>query len=204
MRIRGGIVVAVLMLELGPAAARADEVSLGVGLGFGADMAGDLDTAFSTENEAAGRFTLGLRRWNTQVEASFFGTDVHLSNSHMDGTHSTLTLAAGLKQYVPIVPHVELYARGAIDYTWLVPCPGKSIPPTGFAGRGWDYGAGIELGWRKRPQPTYHGRIDSVGIVLWLDAGRQHMHLDTDDSDSKPMDGRLDLFSSGVSFTTAY
>jgi hypothetical protein len=205
MRIRGGLVIAVLGLVLAPAAARADELSLGLGLGFGADLGGDVDNAFSTENEAAGRIITGLRRHNTQFEVSFFGTDIHLAHSLMDGTHSTLTLGAGLKQYVPIVPHVELYARAALDYTWLEPWPPSSgMPPTGFSGRGWDYGAGIELGWRKRPPPTYHGSIDSVGVVVWLDAGRQHMRLETDDTDAKPMDGRLDLLSSGFSFTTAY
>lgn len=168
--------------------ARADEVSLGVGFGGGANLGGDLDAAFSGDGEVGGRFTFGWRRASTQVEASFFGTDMHLARSAMTGSHSTLSLGVGLKQYVAIVPHVELYARAALDHTWLVPFPDQSMPPMGFSGPGIGYGAGVELGWR--------------WLVLWIDAGRQHLRLESDDA--KPLTGTVDQVNVGVSFTTAY
>lgn len=205
MGARGRVVTTATSVALlaGAAAAHADEMSLGVGLGGGAQLGGELREAFSSRDEVGGRATLGWRRASTQIEASFFGTDVHLANSAMYTSHSTLTLGIGVKQYVTLLPFLELYARGALDYTWLEPCPGKSIPPLGYSGSGFDYGAGVELGWRKRvPAGSRKTRIDSVGAVLWLDLGRQHLTLEADDM--KPLAGTVELASVGFSFTTAY
>lgn len=203
MHVRGGLAaLAFTLVSLSAGTARADEVSLGVGFGGGAGLGGDLDTPFSADGEVGGRFTLGVRRASTQVEVSFFGTDIHLGSSEMTGTHSTLSLGLGLKQYVAILPHVELYARAALDHTWLVPFPDSSMPPMGFSGPGLGYGAGVELGWRKRVPEPQRTRIDSIGVVLWLDAGRQHLRLESDDA--KPLRGTIDQANVGFSFTTAY
>ncbi|HUQ08423.1 MAG TPA: hypothetical protein VM261_38295 [Kofleriaceae bacterium] len=197
----GFAALAVVLVALPMTAAHADEMSLGVGFGGGAGLGGDLDRAFSANGEVGGRILLGWRRASTQIEASFFGTDVHLASSPMSGTHSTLALGLGLKQYVAVVPHVELYARGALDYTWLAPFP-DDAPPMGYAGRGFDYGAGVELGWRTRVPASRGTRIASVGVLVWLDAGRQHVRLTSDDG--KPLRGTVDQGNLGVSFTTAW
>jgi hypothetical protein len=186
-----------------PGLAHADRISFGVGLGPGAAIDGALDRHFDTDGEIGGRFFAGVRRGDFALEATFFGTDLHRPGAAPDASHSTLSLGADLKRYLQVVPHVELYARGGIDYTWLVPCPGKPrAAPLGYAGPGLHLGAGVELGWDLALSQQSRGPIDRLGFKLWGDAWVQESRLSA--PDLKPLDARLTAIDFGFSFDIEY
>jgi hypothetical protein len=187
------------------APARADTIaSFGVGFGPGHALDGAIDDHFDTDGETGGRFLLGRRRGDLTVEASFFGTDLHLPRRAAPGDHSTLSLGIGVKRHVALLPFLELYGRAGLDHTWLVPCCTEpASPPYGLRGFGVDLGAGVELTWwTERRGWCGTGRFDALGASLWIDAGVQHLRLDADDF--KPMPGRLGSLTFGASLLVDY
>jgi hypothetical protein len=198
-----GIAAAIVVLVHGRPARAEDSFYLGVGFG-GAKLGGELARTFDTNQEVGGRILTGLRRGETAIEVSFFGTDLHYAGGPPDGSHSTLTLGIGVKQYVPLWRPVSIYGRAGVDYTWLAGCPFKpALPPYGYSGPGWDLGAGVELRWRARvPDEHRRTRISGVGASLWLDAGIHRMRLDS--ADGKPVSGGLSAVNLGFSFDMSW
>lgn len=179
-----------------PAAAWADDRFYGgFGVSPGHQIDGDLARAYTSEGEVGGRFVLGQRHGNLAFELSFFGTDLHpagLADPDADPDadlaldSSTLSLGAGLKQYLPLSPNVELFARVGVDRTWLVPYPDRAKAPR-YDGYGLDYGAGIEAG---TSGPRW-------GVRGWVDLGRQHLDL-------RDLTGSLTSITFGASIYRGY
>ena len=192
---RAALVLALLIAA--PSRARGDSLYDGVGIGTAAPR-GELAQRFSADGEVGGRAHVGWRRDDVAIEGSFFGTDLHTAGGKHAG-YSTLSFAAGVKGYAPITPVVALFARAALDYTWLV-----ANEPGGVtidsAGPGWDLGTGVEAAWRWTvPQPS---PLRCVGTSLWLDAGIQHMHLRSPDAPT--IDGGLAEVTLGFSFDASW
>lgn len=188
----------VLAASLAAPAARADQTYFGIGLSPGHRVGGDLARVYSSRDEVGGRFVLGQRRGDLAVELSFFGTDLHPAGApatargtagepDVDLSSSTLSLGAGLKQFVALSRHVELFARVGLDRTWLVPYPDLGAPGPRLDGYGFNYGAGIEAGTRG---PGW-------GVRGWLDLGRQHLDLDA-------LSGTLTSITFGASIQRTY
>ena len=199
----------VLGLTLAPAAARADRAYLGLGFHGPARVGGSLGAAFAAVGEVNGRFVGGVRRGDLALEASFFGTDLHVARSEPAlagaSTHSTLSFGAGLKRYLPLTRNVELFVRGGVDRTLLVPCPDHQEPSAKLrlerehglgairlAGFGLDYGVGLEVGTRG---PRW-------AVRAWFDLGGQHVFLA--DADGARVDGNLVFAKLGVSLVRGY
>ena len=181
-----------------PASVRADQTYFGIGLSPGHRIGGDLARAYSSRDEVGGRFVLGQRRGDLAVELSFFGTDLHpvgaqaaargtAGEPDVDLSSSTLSLGAGLKQFVALSRHVELFARVGLDRTWLVPYPDQGAPGPRLDGYGLNYGAGVEAGTRG---PGW-------GARAWLELGRQHLDLET-------LTGTLTSITLGASIQRSY
>lgn len=201
----------VVGLTLAPAVAHADRAYLGLGFHGPARVGGSLGARFAAVGEVNGRFVGGVRRGDLALEASFFGTDLHVAGSEQapDGasTHSTLSFGAGLKRYLPLTPNVELFVRGGVDRTLLVPCPdrqqaepsaqlglerGHDLGATRLAGFGLDYGVGLEVGTRG---PRW-------AVRAWFDLGGQHVFLDG--ADGARVAGNLVFAKFGVSLVRGY
>lgn len=173
--------------------ARADGAYFGAGFG-GARLDGDLDRLFDTNGEIGGRIIGGLRFDDTALELSFFGTDLHDADGGTHGAFSTFSIGIGVKQYAPLCEHVSIYGRAGIDHTWLAKIDNTGQFPSGFSGRGFDLGTGMQLDWR------WHWRDDHkalAAVSLWLDLGLQRLRLRADDA---AITGRMTAVNFGFSF----
>lgn len=193
--LRGMIVVGVLALNLAPA--HADELHYDVGFGT-AQVSGDLAGHLVADGQVGGRIVAGKRIDDWSVDGVFFGTDLTPAARPGDGTHSTLSLGIEARRYARVLQHLELYARAGIDYTWLVQCSATNVPPGGYSGRGYHYGAGLQLTWTWRIPRRSKLRYGRARV--FVDLGRQVTRLQT--SGAKPLDAGIQqlIFGFGISF----
>jgi hypothetical protein len=166
------------------AASAAAQGYVSIGIGHGAELGGDFDDSYrSEEGAASGRLAIGQRRGPLALEATLFGTD--LSQQEGAGELATLALGVDLKYHVGIAGSLEGYLRGGINKTWL-----RAKEPSidlGYSGRGYDYGVGLQYTFK--PGPLFHAG-------LWLDFTRQVVTLE--ESGQAPLDGELDMVTIGV------
>lgn len=151
-----------------PAAAHADNGGyFQWGMSPGHRLEGDLARHFDTDDEVGGRLAIGTRSDDTAFELAFFGTDMHPIGVSGYDTYdsSTLSLSIGIKQFAAVDDHVDLFARIALDQTWMEPF--GEYGGDSLSGMGLDYGAGVEAGTRH----------DRWGIRFFLDVGQQRNRL---------------------------
>ncbi len=190
---RALVVVVVHLAFVGVASA--DRTHYGVGLGP-AVITGDLAKHFTSEGQVGGRIYLGQRIGDWAIDGVFFGADLAPHARPDDGTHSTLALGVDVRRFVSLLPGVQAYVRGGVDYTWLARCHGDGLP-VGYSGSGYHYGAGLEVAWRWRlpRRPGSKRRVDLVWSA-WLDAGRQKLSIGK--PGAKTLSGQIDQITLGM------
>ena len=163
--------------------AHAEGFYVGVGMGPGATLASEIADHFSTDGQIAGRVIAGTRMGNLAVEASCFGTDFspYAYDFVASSSHSSVSVGAGAKLYLPLAHGIEIYARGGLDKTW--------VSGSDLSGRGYDYGVGVQRSLRLLP---------GLAGAVWLDVGRQVVRLHP--GTGAAIDGQLTMITLGMSF----
>jgi hypothetical protein len=187
MRLHGLIGAVVFTSALGlPRAAGAGGGYISGGLGGGADLGGELDAFFTTEEQGSMRLSLGQRVGPVALEASLMHAGLVGQRSYvgMDADYAALSGGIDLKFFVGLAGPLELYGKGGLDRTWLMAPSGS---PHDHDGSGWDLGAGLQF------------TIDTPAAMfaVWLDF--THLRTTLRNPGSRDLDGRLNTLSLGVS-----
>ncbi|HEU5060095.1 MAG TPA: outer membrane beta-barrel protein [Kofleriaceae bacterium] len=185
MRASRLVPVLALLLAGSGGIAHADGGYVGAGLGPGAGLAGNISTAFDTDDSMNARLAIGQRLGPVALEASLFGAGM-IGRNDFAGPgreYDTVSLGVDLKYLIGILATpLEIYPKIGLNRTWLT--GGRDT--LDYDGWGWDLGAGAQL--------------DFDRIAVWLDFTHQRTNLRSDnDAYTRHLDGRLNLLALGVS-----
>jgi hypothetical protein len=174
-----------LFLAASGGVAHADGGYVGLGAGPGAGLAGNISSAFDTEDSMNARLSLGQRLGPLALEASLFGAGLVGQNDFagQGREYDTVSLGVDLKYFFGILATpLELYPKIGLNRTWLT--GGRDA--LDYDGWGWDLGAGLQLSFEQ--------------IGIFLDFTHQRTKLRSDNNVyTRNLDGRLNLLSLGVS-----
>lgn len=159
---------------------------VGVGMGSGSELHGDIASHFSTDDDTANsRIIIGQSFGAVSLEASLFGSQLR-GASAMAGTedYSTISLGVDVKYALGLIGSLDAYGKLGINKTWLG-APAES--DLDHEGRGQEIGLGLQY--------TFNLPLTEVG--LWADYTVQRTELR--DSDHQALDGELAMLNLGVS-----
>jgi hypothetical protein len=162
-----------------PAAHASSYFLLGIGPKPGAG--GDLGDAVDGDTRTA-RFGAGQRVGPIGLEGSVFGADL-VGTGSGDGfatgrEYSTLSVAADLKGFFPVLGPIEIFGKAGLNYTW--------VNGNDMSGSGWDLGGGAQF---VLEMPVGYAAV-------WADYTYQNLGLSDDRRD---VDGSLNMVMVGVS-----
>ena len=108
----------------------------------------------------AARLSIGRRTGNWSFEAFLMGTELEGRRVFSGNSYTAMTVGLDAKYHVPLgFPGGSVYLRGGLDKMSLNSTFGDFDQPraTSYAGRGIDYGVGIQV----------KGKIPAVGFLFW-------------------------------------
>lgn len=179
------LVVGSLLLA-GAGEAQADGY-VGVGIGSGSELSGDISDHFTTnEGTGSSRLLVGERFGALAVEGSIFGTQLQGASGLMgEGDFSTISLGLDLKYHLGLVGGLEAYGKIGLNKTWL--SGPAAAGEQDYQGRGQALGVGLQ----------YSFNLPLAEVGLWLDYTAQQ--TDLRDGESVALDGGLEMVNLGVS-----
>jgi hypothetical protein len=145
-----------LVLVCLSATARADGFYFSEGLGTGA-VHGELGEFFGAGG-VVGRLAVGRRMDRLAIEANIGLADLSGRRRFAGAEYTAVSWGLNARYLFPMSEHVQLYLRGGLDRTELVPV-GWSDPAGGsaYGGRGLSYGAGGQV----------KGKVRALGFLFW-------------------------------------
>jgi hypothetical protein len=161
-----------------PAAHASSYFLLGIGPKAGAG--GRLGDAVDGDSRAL-RFGVGQRVGPIGLEGSVFGADLvgnGNGNFALRREYSTLSAAADLKGFFPVLGPIEIFGKAGLNYTW--------VNGNDYSGAGWDLGFGAQF---VLEMPLGYAAV-------WADYTYQNLGLSDDQRD---IDGSLDMLMVGIS-----
>jgi len=160
---------------------------IGVGLGSGSELEGDISSHFTTDDQtSSSRILVGQRFGSLAVEGSVFGSQLRGASS-MTGTgdFATISLGVDLKYYIGLFGALEAYGKIGLNRTWL--SGPAATEDWNYQGHGQALGAGLQ----------YTVNLPLTEVGLWLDYTAQQTELR--DGPNQPLDGTLSMVNLGVS-----
>src|SRR5688572_25429226 len=147
-RMRHARPVAVLIALLSSSSlAHADGGYAGGGIGPGAGLAGEISTAFRSDESMNARVSIGQRVGPVALEASLFGAGlVGRGDFAGRGTeYDTVSLGVDLKYFFGLVGPLEFYPKLGLNKTWLT----GGRDGLDYDGIGWDLGLGLQYNFER-------------------------------------------------------
>ncbi len=162
-----------------PAAHASSYFLLGIGPRPGAG--GDLGNAVDGDTRTA-RFGAGQRIGPIGLEGSVFGADLVGTGGGggfaLGREYSTLSVAADLKGFFPVLGPIEIFGKAGLNYTW--------VNGNDYSGSGWDLGGGAQ----------FVLELPLGYAAVWVDYTYQNLGLS---DDTRDIDGSLNMVMVGVS-----
>lgn len=150
------------------------------GIGPSAGAGGGLGDLVDGDTRAA-RFGLGQRVGPVGLEASLFGADLVGVAGYgfaRGNEYSTLSAAADLKGFFPVLGPIEIFGKAGLNYTW--------VNGNDYSGAGWDLGAGAQ----------FVLDFPAGYAAVWADYTYQRLNLS---DDTREVDGSLNMVMIGIS-----
>ncbi len=155
---------------------------VGIGVGSGAELGGELSDFFITdEDSSSSRILVGKRFGSLAIEASLFGSQLY-GNA---GDFATVSLGLDAKYYLGLAGGLEGYGKIGLNKTWLT--GPEETEEWDYKGRGQELGLGLQ----------YNFSLALTDIGVWLDYTIQNTELR--DGENQVLDGTLEMVNLGLS-----
>jgi hypothetical protein len=151
-----------------------------LGIGPKPGAGGDLGDLVDGDTRSA-RFGVGQRVGPVGLEGSVFGADLVGVNGYgfaRGNEYSTLSVAADLKGFFPVLGPIEIFGKAGLNYTW--------VNGNDYSGAGWDLGGGAQF---VLDFPMGYAAV-------WVDYTYQRLTLS---DDPREVDGSLNMLMVGIS-----
>jgi outer membrane protein with beta-barrel domain len=174
--------IAALLLVCAPATARADGFYFQEGVGTG-EVHGPMGDFFAADG-VVGSLSVGRRIDRLAIEANLSLADLSGRGPFAGAAYTAVGWGLRARYLFPVNPHLDLYLRGGLDRTELVPVGfGDPADGSAYGGRGLSYGAGAQVKGKVRALgflfwPLFFtGLGPKINAGFWLDTGAHRVRL---------------------------
>jgi hypothetical protein len=159
------------------------------------------------DGTASGRLALGHRADRWAIEGFLMLTALDGKLAFAGDSYSAFSYGVDVRYLFPMNPHWSLYVRGGLNHMDLESTWYTSSGPSadGYAGRGLDYGAGIQVKGKVRALgllffPLFFADAGpKITMAGWLDTSHHFVRLH-DSGGAPTLDGDLMTLSLGIAF----